>query len=395
VSVTITNKKLDYVDAVRGWAILLVITTHVGNVFPELPYPVKKLTNFGWHGVQLFFLASAVTLLLSWARRSEPFPQATQNFFIRRFLRIAPLYYLGALIYLVADGTVSQFSLPQALRSFLFVNAWHPDWMPTTGAWAVVPGGWSIGVEFTFYLIFPLLASIVTTLPRALAFFVLTVPLACAANQWAGQALQAATPAYDPQHIRNFLYFWFPNQLPVFALGFVLFFLLQRPASAPINARASRCLMLLCAACFIVTAEFWLGHGSFFGWNTLLPPILLASLIFMLFIHTLARGTPSLLAHRWIRRLGELSFSAYILHFMCVDHLSGPALHLINRQATGLAAVGMLVLLWFLVLGCTVLLSMLTYRYIEQPFIRLAGRWIARRRGNRPSALPVTRTNPG
>ena len=55
-----------YIDALRGCAILFVITCHLTFSYPELPYPVHRLTVLGWHGVQLFFLASCVTLLLSW-----------------------------------------------------------------------------------------------------------------------------------------------------------------------------------------------------------------------------------------------------------------------------------------------------------------------------------------
>ena len=55
------KSRLEYIDCVRGYAILLVITTHVTDAVPELPYPVHKITVFGWYGVQLFFLASCVT----------------------------------------------------------------------------------------------------------------------------------------------------------------------------------------------------------------------------------------------------------------------------------------------------------------------------------------------
>ena len=218
--VFVEAQKLDYIDAVRGWAILLVITCHVGGMFPEMPYPVRKLTNFGWHGVQLFFLASALTLLMSWHRARVHDGVFIRSFFVRRFLRIAPMYYAGAAIYFAVEPPVSGFSLPQMLISFTFLNAWQPAWIPTTPGWMVVPGGWSIGVEFTFYALFPLLAALVTTLPRALAFFAAAFAFACGANHL-GATWLAGYPAAAAS---NFLYFWFPNQVPVFALGFVLYF---------------------------------------------------------------------------------------------------------------------------------------------------------------------------
>ena len=39
-----------YIDAVRGYAILLVITSNLTFSYPELPYPVHRLTVLGWHG---------------------------------------------------------------------------------------------------------------------------------------------------------------------------------------------------------------------------------------------------------------------------------------------------------------------------------------------------------
>ena len=38
-------------------------------------------------------------------------------------------------------------------------------------SWQVVPGGWSIGVEFSFYFMFPVLACYVISLKRSLIFF--------------------------------------------------------------------------------------------------------------------------------------------------------------------------------------------------------------------------------
>jgi len=373
--------KLGYIDAVRGWAILLVITAHAGGRFPEMPYPVKKLTNFGWHGVQLFFIASAVTLMLSWSRRTEALPAATRHFFIRRFLRIAPMYYFGALLYFLVDGIPGEFSLAQLLRSLLFVNAWHPEWLPTTKAWSVVPGGWSISVEFMFYVLFPLLASLLTNARRAALFLAATLPLATLANGAAAGWLRD----YEVQAAHNFLYFWFPNQLPVFAAGILLFQLLRKgPASISRGAglTLSGAVILFC----IYIAERPVGIGYL---RTLAEPplILWATLALMVFVYALAKGPATWFTHPWVQRVGVLSFSAYVLHFLFIGHLPEWSGGLINTNATGLAAIGMFILLWVCAVPCTLVTAALTYRYIERPGMALATRWIAARRSARPSPL--------
>lgn len=83
---------LQVIDALRGYAILLVIAVHSVGYVSELVWPVKRLLSLGFYGVQLFFIASAVTLLMSWHRSAGPLGERSAKFLIRRFFRIAPFY---------------------------------------------------------------------------------------------------------------------------------------------------------------------------------------------------------------------------------------------------------------------------------------------------------------
>ena len=367
-------QKLDYIDAVRGWAILLVVTCHVGSMFPEMPYPVKKLTNFGWHGVQLFFLASALTLLMSWHRARVHDGVFVRSFFVRRFLRIAPMYYVGAAIYFFAEPPVSGFDLPQMLISFTFLNAWRPEWIPTTPGWMVVPGGWSIGVEFTFYALFPLLAALVSSLPRALAFFAASFVLACGANHLGATWLAE----YPVAAADNFLYFWFPNQVPVFALGFVLYFAIKG-RRMPTLGQWPACLLLACVGAALMAVAEFPGTGHRFLLSTPFPSIFLASLGFMAFIFLLARQPNLLLANPLIRRLGVLSFSAYVLHFLFIHGIPVWSRGLINTAATGYAAIWNFLALWVVAMSMTVAAATLANAWVERPGMELARRLTSRR----------------
>ncbi len=360
--------KLAYIDAVRGWAVLLVMTSHIGAAFPLLPYPVRKLTNFGWFGVQLFFLASAITLALSWTREHTNFVTRTRHFFLRRFLRIAPMYYAGALFYAMSDPPAGGIDPVQLLRSLTFTNAWAPAWTATTpDGWRVVPGGWSISVEFTFYACFPLLISVITTWRRA-ALFVLISALAATALNEAGLSWYGATHGAARA---NFLYFWFPDQLPVFAAGLLLFQIL--PATAPTRqVRRYIALAGLCAAC-VLAAEYP-QPADRFVWGNWHPQLLIATTLFAGFIYALAGLKSGFLVNKLIRHIGVLSFSCYVLHFFFVDRLPLWTARLIDTDATGLRAVLLLPVLWLAVVGATVLAAEFTHRWIELPGIRLARR---------------------
>ena len=371
--IVIVSQKQHYIDAVRGWAVLLVITSHVGGMFAELPTPVKNLTNFGWSGVQLFFLASAVTLMMSWNNDRQRDAVSSRRFFIRRFLRIAPMYYVGAIIYFIAEPPSDGFSMAQLIPTLTFINAWKPEWVSTTNDWIVVPGGWSIGVEFTFYAIFPLAATSIRSLRSALGFLLLTVIAASLANAVGPDLLSG----YTDRAANQFLYYWFPNQLPIFALGIVLYFCIDRYSSLTFSRQT-----VYGASAIIVVYSVWLAEQGFsssrFGFMTPLPLLLLVSLGFFAFICILSKAPATLVTHPVIQYVGKLSFSAYILHFLFVHGLTTWYGGLVNARAESFDAIGQCALLWLLSVPCTIAAAAVANALVENPAIDFARRLTAR-----------------
>ena len=179
-----TTETFAWVDALRGIAILGVVCCHC--FYDRMPWFICHLNVAQWvmsgrFGVQLFFVASAFTLAWSWNRRkSECHP--TKNFLIRRFCRIAPLYFAGILAYAMMSfcfqnglhGITAGAYTPQSVAANLFfIHGWLPFAMNN-----VVPGGWSIGVEMSFYLLVPWLATHLCRPTRSLAAFMVSLPLA-------------------------------------------------------------------------------------------------------------------------------------------------------------------------------------------------------------------------
>src|SRR5258708_32803586 len=90
-----------YIDALRGYAILMVIAVHTSEAFPDLPSSLSKILSQGARGVQLFFVTSALTLSLSWVARQEN----AAEFYIRRFFRIAPMFWIAVVVFRCINGT--------------------------------------------------------------------------------------------------------------------------------------------------------------------------------------------------------------------------------------------------------------------------------------------------
>jgi peptidoglycan/LPS O-acetylase OafA/YrhL len=174
-------KNLKYIDALRGIAVLGVLMVHCSKFGANnYPFLLSKIFDNGAMGVQLFYVVSAFTLFLSVSFRSKNEKNPNRNFFIRRFFRIAPLYYLAVLYYLYQDGTgprlwlgdMNHISTANIASNFFFSHGINPYWINS-----IVPGGWSVSVEMFFYCLVPFLASHLKNLNSAVLFFGITLAL--------------------------------------------------------------------------------------------------------------------------------------------------------------------------------------------------------------------------
>jgi len=352
-----------YIDCIRGYAVLLVITCHLTDAFPNLPYPVHRLTVIGWHGVQLFFIASAVTLLMSWhAEKNRKGKNDILAFFIRRFCRIAPAYYGAILLYLLGCMT--------------FLNDWHPSM--ATGVpnpWQAVPGAWSISAEFSFYVIFPILATIVTSLRRAAIMFLVTLLAAVTLNELGRRVFDES---YGSQTMVDFLYYWLPNQAPVFALGFIVFFLLNVFSEQRRWVNTARFRMsALAAALGLYVGVTYLHAPMIFSYATVQPPALLqASIGFVLLVLVASTSPSGYLVNRYIAAVGKVSFSAYLVHFAVIDAFSTAEWAAGFRDQRNYAAILAYGVGWIGVAAVTVGLSAISHHLVEKPGIAIGKKLI-------------------
>jgi peptidoglycan/LPS O-acetylase OafA/YrhL len=152
-------------DGLRGFSMLLVLFVHLRA--PDLPAMWAGIVGMGWIGVQMFFVLSGF-LITGILLDSREVKNGLFLFWIRRFLRIFPLYYAALVVFLVvlpAVVAVSPGVLPpreQFVYFWGYLNNWVP--LPHTGGLEHVLGHfWSLAVEEQFYLVWPL---VIWVMPR-------------------------------------------------------------------------------------------------------------------------------------------------------------------------------------------------------------------------------------
>jgi peptidoglycan/LPS O-acetylase OafA/YrhL len=295
---------------------------------------------------------------------------------VRRFFRIVPLFWAGILLYYVVYGTWNRGQAEGNLTAWHFgltaflLHGWHPDTINT-----VVPGGWSIAVEWTFYLILPLVMPVVSNLKRASVGFVLSACLSVvlcwfARETWVGHWF----PNVPEWRQQSFTYLWFPAHLATFALGVVVFHSLpwieSRVRHAVNLSRRSGVALILVVLSMIGLA--------------MIPDHLLKgiefSVLLSVFCLCLLLHPAPVLANRFTQQLGRLSFSAYITHFAVLAALrkafftKGEVLTL--SGFAGLFAAALVV---------TMAVSFITHRLIEVPG-QSVGRWVVEKLNSAPLA---------
>ncbi|MCK1709616.1 MULTISPECIES: acyltransferase [unclassified Bradyrhizobium] len=216
-------------DFLRGLGIAGVMAIHVSQSFPSGIRAIDFTFMCGWVGVNVFYFVSAMTMCLMWTQRATE-SNPTRKFYVRRFLRIAPLFWLAIPVYLAVNGTGPSYNAPDGigpLQVILTATFLHGFWPDSVNS--VVPGDWSIAAEMTFYLVFPFVITAFGSrrhLYLALAI-VLHLVNVCLFKPWAFALFSAYYGPSNEAFVWNALHISFLNQLPVFLVGCALFFSLR------------------------------------------------------------------------------------------------------------------------------------------------------------------------
>ena len=362
-------KHMPALDGIRGIAILLVILTHVAagramafyiykdttGQLPSfaLPYVLEKIAAFAGCGVTLFFVVSAFTL----THRALSGEREIFGYALRRIARVGPGYWIAGLCYTLFTASTPRLYAPNgvtwsdAVIAAAFGSAWQGG-----AAIAIVPGGWSVSCEMAFYIALPPVIWLVNArISRALVLTSLAMSIA----QFRARYIMGAGN-WDWTAYTNPI-----EQAPVFMLG-ITAALVARQFALP-RSPGLAVLVLFGAICALpfspILNWFFLTHVQFAAFATV--AVALA-----------ASHPPCILVTRMLRRTGEVSYSMYLLHFAILFPSLQLAEWLVPADDWRTMIIHMVVTS-FVSFCC----ANATYKYIEQPAIRWAGRFIDRSSG--------------
>lgn len=348
-------------DGLRFFAFLGVFVCHTlpfeASFYHSLHLPMPWLwggiVKAGAAGVDLFFALSAfliTSLLLK--EREETGDIALKFFYIRRILRIWPLYFLVIGVGIVLSHTMANQHLPwyYVAGYLLFIGNWvHAVFgRPESIAFPL----WTVSIEEQFYLIWPLLMKKLERrgliISAIVMFFLATV---CRI----GLVLAGVSGGY--------IYYGSTARCDAMALGILLALFADQ---LPKLTRTARLLLVSGGVVGWIVSSAWLTDQP--GPTTMreVAGRLIISLAAGAMLYGCLHSRSKLLTGSWIVSLGKVSYGLYLLHLVGLL-MAKSLLHPISGGAILRAkAIGFVI---------TILLAFASYRWVESPFLRLKDRF--------------------
>jgi peptidoglycan/LPS O-acetylase OafA/YrhL len=353
----------------RAIAALMIVFFHLApNVQVPDSFSIIK-THFGL-GVPLFFVLSGFSLMYSTSRYVGR-DGWVQIYLIKRFFRIAPLFYAMITFFTVYNIFVWGLQPAPApiIINVLFLHNLVPGYHES-----IVWAGWTLGVEMLFYALFPILLLTVTNFRRGLLLLVLSVLASNAARDLLALKGQGAYASMS-----------LVVNLPYFVAGIAAFFLREPLAAYKLKRSYVGPICTLTFAVILWALVFNLVVGTFVYLYRL--DIVIWACLFGLLCVWQSLYPSKVLASPPLQFCGERSYSIYLVHAVTVYTLS-PLYALIYR-AVGNDVVAFLISVT-LGVGAALCVASLTFRWIEMPGIQWGASIIERSRRGAREAAPRT-----
>lgn len=343
-------------DGLRGLAILLVVVYHNFNFI--------NYTFFGWLGVDLFFVLSGflITEILLQTRGTTHF---LRNFYIRRALRIFPLYFFTLFIFLLL--LPSLINLPalayyreHQLWLWLYAQNWLYIFKPPPAHALSLTHLWSLAVEEQFYLVWPF---VILVIRKPKTILLLTACLLAGVI-----ALRFYLWVNKIENLSYYNLFTF-SRIDGICIGSMLAVL--RKINPKVIAQYFTVTIFLLAALNLIFYFFNRHHQYTYPYLAIAGYSTFAVLFGLLVNESVSGDNPLLrllFENRLLIFFGKISFSLYVFHWP-VYLMLGPAIA--EWAQTYIYGIQGHIVASLVTTGLACLLAWVSFRYFEAGFLRL------------------------
>jgi peptidoglycan/LPS O-acetylase OafA/YrhL len=357
-------------DGLRGCAILAVLLLHFTSALAAPAgapaRAIKQVFSLGWTGVDLFFVLSGflITGILADARAT---PHRYRTFYVRRALRILPLYYGFVLLLFIVPPLIGARAYTTSFADQL------PYWLYLQNVWPMSSGAldfaahlWSLAIEEQFYLVWPL---VIFTLSRTAALRVCAFCLA-------GALAYRVVCVFTVDDLRA-VYFHTFGRIDGLALGGAIALIARGGGGV---ARLRRMAPAVLAVSAAVLAAAPLHPSGFNPGGAYMVSVGYSALAFLfgaVLVLALDGGWPMLsrlLSARALRFFGRYSYGLYVLHVPLVGLARLAGVSPDAFAGTGWELPGLLAYVT-LMFAASIVVALGSWNLYEKPFLRLKSRF--------------------
>jgi len=372
----VAKKHFPNLDALRFFAALFVIISHheENKLFLRIEhFPSLIIPFFSIVGLNVFFVLSGflITYLLIHEYDTSNTISMT-SFYLRRIFRIWPLYFVVIFISTIILPSIPYFNIPYYTDNFLkyrlyalpFLILILPNLVSKT--FGVIPHAnqtWSIGSEEQFYLIWPVLVkryfhNLVTVICIVILLYMVSV---FALNQFV-EKMNANLPYILQKIFFSLNHFWASTRMSVFGVGSLIAYIYFYQKLFWLKLAYSKLAQILSLS-IVAGGIIFCINFQYFGNE-------LYAVFVSIIVLNLATNPKSILVldNHVINYLGKISYGLYMYHNMILF----PIIKLTNYNIGYDKNPYLCSTISFLTsLFLTILISHLSFKYLEKPLIGL------------------------
>ena len=347
------DSKIDSIQVLRAAAAMAVTIYHLKDVIGK-GEPFKQeldyFFNSGPSGVALFFVISGFIMVYITRNNSSFTPLAVYKFIARRLVRIWPTYAVVTIVYFFFQSRIGlqPGAVKSLLLSLLFIPVTHTE--PPFYGYAFLPVGWTLNYEIYFYGLVAF-SMFFSRFRWAVFFVIILITLIIMPFTMGYLTLETQrTPDYGHGYLNMIMNPIIWN----FVYGVVIGLAYINKGTYPFLASLfSRTWLVF----LFVTLALWQYWSGFFGGLGPLQWGFGSSMLFIAFIFY--NATRAISFPDWLVKLGDMSFSVYLVHVPVVVVVG----HFFRKLGYPVYSTG--TSMFVLALFVTMVISYLSYHYLE------------------------------